>query len=1037
MANLSDEKYWRSLNDLADNPEFIEKMHREFPQGATELEMRPGVERRRFLNLLGASLALAGVASTGCIRRPEKHIYPDVHSLENRMPGTSEYYATSALIGGSVVGLLATSIDGRPTRLDGSARHPMTNPLKEGSSSVGLGGSNPWIQGEILNLYDPERGQHCYHLNKKVSLDNAQKELASLLQNAKSTNGAKLALVFEGQSSPSFAKLMNEFKSQYSDVTLVEIDPTYSSNLKKGIELVTGHSSVQPVYHLKNAEIIFSLDSDFLGVEGDSVKNAKEFAEKRRVKSNKDTMNRLYCVESSFSLTGASADHRYSLKSSLHAEVMLTLIRELAVLGVSLPIELSKTLTPKVSLDDRLLHWVRALAKDLVSKKERSLVIVGNRQPAWLHSVALALNSSLGNIGKTLSLIPNSSSISNNSTLSIEALKEKIENKSIQSLIIIGHNLVYSSPADLEYAELLTKVENSVYLGYRRDETALLCKLYFPKTHFLEDWGDLRASDGTISLRQPLIMPLFDECVSEIGFLLLLNKNQISSFDYVKSYWQNECKKQGVPFLWEKSLSEGLLLEWKPSERAIDSNFNWTSIQSAYKNARETVSLETDGLCIEFALDKKVYDGRYSNNAWLQELSDPIHKLVWDNALLISPSTAKKLGLKARPNPGESEVDLVQIEYKKKSMNAAVWEMAGIAEDTLVLHLGYGKSIGAVEQGTGFNANLIRHSRTPWFDQGVRLTKTGKTYRLVSTQEHWVMDGDSVGNRPAVVREATLDSYKGDPQFVLKSELLPRSKQKDLLFEPPLDPMYKKTAEQQWGMVIDLNTCIGCNACTIACQSENNISVVGKEEVFKNREMSWIRMDRYFRGDIDNPEVQAVFQPLGCVHCETAPCESVCPVAATVHSPDGINQMAYNRCVGTRYCANNCPYKVRRFNFFNYSKTNDENNPLYAMQKNPNVTVRFRGVMEKCTYCVQRINHAKITAKKQDRKVRDGEITTACQNACPTDAIVFGDVADPLSKVSQLKSQDRNYSLLGELNTRPRTTYLAKLRNTNLEIKGG
>jgi Fe-S-cluster-containing dehydrogenase component len=481
--------------------------------------------------------------------------------------------------------------------------------------------------------------------------------------------------------------------------------------------------------------------------------------------------------------------------------------------------------------------------------------------------------------------------------------------------------------------------------------------------------------------------------------------------------------------------SNGTLNDYH-KEQLTNHTYSFAGFSAAYVKSNELPEPNENSLEIDFALDRTVYDGYYSNNAWMQETPDPITKLVWDNALLISPKTAKALGLLARPKPGKSEVDLIKVTYQNRSMEVAVWESPGVADFTAILHLGYGRKYGRVAKGCGFNANLIRTSEG-WFGSGLKIQKTGKRYSLVSSQEHGSMNGTPgmKEDRPPTVREATFSQFKINPDFVLGHELLPVEEQKSNLFKFPEDPDQKKWARQQWGMSIDLNSCLGCNACSVACQSENNISVVGKEEVFKNREMAWIRIDRYFTGEVDNPEIRAVFQPINCQQCENAPCEAVCPVTATAHSPDGLNDMAYNRCVGTRYCANNCPYKVRRYNFFNYSKIDDERNPLYAMQKNPNVTVRFRGVMEKCTYCVQKINNARSKFKKiSDGIIPDGEVITACQSVCPTNAIVFGDVADPDSAVSKLKAQSRNYGLLGELNTRPRTTYLAKLRNANPEL---
>ncbi len=1034
--NSNDEQnkqtHWRSLDDLENSPEFLNKLQREFPHGASELEMRPGVHRRKFLGMIGASMALAGVVTSGCIRRPKGHIYPENHRLEDSLPGVPKFYATSAQIAGGVMGLSVTSTDGRPTKIDGNARHPMSNPI----AASKIGSSNGFVQAEILNMYDPDRGQKCLNQNKVLSKKDVLTYLKTVLEDSAKSEGSELALIYSSNSSLAFASLIEEFKQKYPKSIVVENDLKYSTNRKNALTQVTNSYSADQNFDLLNANIILSVDADFMGIEGDAVKNARQFAEKRKVVDKSSVMNRLYAVESNFSTTGSIADHHYTLRSGKMGDFLLGIAAELNRLGLVFPSEIADVIRNKRNFTESLQKWIRICANDLYNNRGASLVITGERQPVWIHILTHAINVALNNIGKTVHIVTDSSKPKGIEQYS--NLVQALQKNTIKNLIVIGGNPVYTAPIDYNLVPLFNKVPNSFYLGFSYDETAEVCKYYLPKTHFLETWGDTRSASGTFSLTQPLIAPLFDEALDEYSFIYFLNKLTAleSNYQFIKNFWANKIgNSANFDSTWKQALSVGIITDFN-KETNISTYSNYSAFSTNYAKALKLTEPTADSLEIDFALDKTLYDGTYSNNAWMQELPDPISKLVWDNALYISPKTAAALNLKGKPKPGTSEVDMVKVTYQGKSIEVAVWELPGVADFTCILHLGYGRKFGKVAKGSGFNANQLRTSES-WFGSGVKIQKIGKKYSLVSIQEHSSMSGTPgiKEDRPPVVREATLDYFKAKPNFVLEHELLPVEKHKSNLFKFPEDPAQKKWARQQWGMTIDLNTCIGCNACTVACQAENNISVVGKEDVFKNREMNWIRVDRYFTGSVDDPELRTVFQPVNCQHCENAPCEAVCPVAATVHSPDGLNDMAYNRCVGTRYCANNCPYKVRRYNFFNYSKADDERNPLYAMQKNPNVTVRFRGVMEKCTYCVQKINQARSKYKKtSDGIVPDGAVITACQNVCPTNAIVFGDVADSSTMVSKLKAQTRNYAVLGELNTKPRTTYLAKLRNTNTEL---
>ncbi len=1019
-------KIWRSVADYEGSPEFLATLEKEFPSGAQELSIKPGMERRKFLELIGASVALAGVMSTGCIRRPKEYIYPENNRPENTLPGVLKYYSTAARIGSNVLGLSVTSTDGRPTKIDGNYRHVMSNPIKNSK----LGSSNAFAQAEILNLYDADRGQECISQNPDVPAKKSSilQKLYQILQS--SHLGEAVGVLVESIASPAYYNLLEKLKKTYPKITIAEINTFYNDNSKKAATRYMGQAA-QVSYNLIKSDVILALDADFLGVEGQTVKYAREFSERRKQVDTTHEMNRLYSIESNLSVTGSNADHRYALSSSQIPNVIVALAKELKKQGINIPSKLVSGTTP--IFEARLNKWIVAVAKDLLTHKNRSVIIVGEKQPEWVHFLAFVINNTIGALDSIVQFTKDQTPSYIKTPESFLGIQKK---KPYKTLVMLGQNPAYSLSNSLHFKNLITETENSFYLGYHKDETAQASTYYIPSTHFLESWGDTLASDGTYSIRQPLIAPLFDEAMNEYELIAsLFEKTPKTAYETVRAYYQENSKQFSSDAVtsedaWRTALSTGFVGKI---------NLNISNVATGHVDecmksyeAHVVKYAKPEHFELVFALSNTIYDGRYANNAWMQELPDPISKLVWDNALLVSPKTGKKLKLSGNPKPGKTMVDMVTIHYQNRTLEIPVWEVPGIANDTGVLSLGYGSQIGQVAKRAGFNAQEIQ---TPdvWFDQ-VKIEKSGNTYSLVSTQEHGSMIGDPAADpkRTPAVRTASLAEYRTDPKFVLKDEVIPLADQKSFLYEFPKDPAQSKWARQQWGMSIDLNSCIGCNACTIACQAENNISVVGKEEVHVDRVMHWIRLDRYFTGDVHDPEVQTLFQPLNCQQCENAPCEAVCPVVATAHSPDGLNEMTYNRCVGTRYCANNCPYKVRRFNFFNYSEENDKKNSLYALQKNPNVTVRFRGVMEKCTYCVHKINTAKN--KSDSGIVKDGDVLTACQSVCPTNAIVFGDIADAATSVSKHKAIPRNYGLLGELNTRPRTTYLAKIRNVNPEI---
>ena len=991
--------YWRSLDELADSPEFNEKLHREFPQGAAELEMLPGTDRRRFLGVLGASMGLAGLTMTGCIRKPREYILPYAMRPEDLIEGKPQQYASAIYSVSGVLGILVTSFDGRPTKIEGNPLHPMS-----------LGATNVWTQANVLELYDPDRSKMPRSQGKETTWAVWNEFAGSIAKEALVSGGEGLALLVDSLPSPTFRGLVDEFKKSYPKARVFRYDPAFPENSAAALAQA-GAASSRLNYSLNRADVLVALDSDFLGTEGDIVRNSKQFASRRRVVDTNSNMSRLYAIEPAFSITGMKADNRLTLRSTEVGEFALALAAELSAKGVKVPDALVAKARSLGVEGKAYAKWVSLVAADLLANRGKSLVLVGDKQPAWVHSIALALNDVLGNLGSTVSV---SNDEGGYDAASISELAKAADAGQIKTLLMVGGNPVYTAPSDLNFTGMLAKVANSVHLSFHIDETSKVSTWHLPRSHNLEAWGDLRANDGTVAIVQPLIDPLFAS-LSEIEFLAHLVGNSLPTrgFELVQNNWKKTSGNAATfDKTWRKWLHDGVVNVPNVATNAV---LSWATVANSVSAAQAAPAASTDNLEVRFAYCGKVFDGRYGNNAWLQELPDTVSKVTWDNAALVSPKTAKALGL-------ENE-EMVDVNYKGRKLALPVWITPGIAENTVVLPLGYGRNFGGkVADGAGFNTYELRTSEAPFFDVGAKLSKTGKKYKIATTQEHGSME-----NRP-IVRESTLAGFKQDPIFARKLELIATSKQKTLLWTKP-----NQVTGQQWGMSIDLSSCTGCNACTVACQAENNISVVGKERVIQSREMHWIRIDRYFTGSVDDP--QAVTQPMMCQHCETAPCEQVCPVGATVHSPEGLNDIAYNRCIGTRYCANNCPYKVRRFNYFNFAKENDESNPLFAMQKNPNVTVRFRGVIEKCTYCVHRINDAKIEAHNAGSgAVKDGRIVTACQQVCPTDAISFGDVNNPDSQVSRQKAQPRNYALLGELATQPRTTYLAQLRNPNPEL---
>jgi len=971
-------EYWRSLEELADTEEFQVWLHREFPEQASEFTDPVG--RRQFLRLMGASLALAGV--TACTRQPAETIVPFARTPEQLVPGKSLMFATAITLGGIATGVLVESHEGRPTKIEGNPEHPAS-----------LGATDLFTQAAILSLYDPDRSQT---LSSRGDIRTWSAFLGSLrgaLESVRGAGGAGLRILTETCTSPTLGRQLQAFLAEFPAARWHQYEPAGRDEVRAGGRLAFG-SAVETRYVVDKARVIVSLDADLLGSMPGSVRYTRDFSRVRRVRGGQADMSRLYVVESAPTNTGAKADHRLALTPSAIAACARTLAAIVGVPGVA-----------RVALSAESEAFVDAVARDLAANKGASLVVAGDEQPAAVHALAHAINLALGNAGQT---IVYSDSIEINpidQQASLRELVADIEAGTVSALLIVGGNPVYNAPADLRFGEALQRVGFSAHLSLYEDESSAACLWHIPEAHTLEAWSDARAWDGTTTIMQPLISPLYGGKSAHDLLAGLSASPGRSGYDQVRDTWKAYATQAGIAdfeAFWRQSVHDGQVAGTALPPKPVTLGDVGKAIGA--------LASPGAGLELVFRTDPTVYDGRFANSGWLQELPKPFSKITWDNTIQLSPATAASLGI--------ANEDVVDVTSGTRTVRGPAWVMPGQADGVVTVYLGYGRThAGRVGNRIGYNAYQLRRSGGAWTAAGAALARTGARFKIASTQLHHDMAGR------ALIRSASLEEYRKHPDFVKAEEP-----------EPPrtltlyADHEYKGYA---WGMAIDINACTGCNACVVACQSENNVPVVGKEQVAKGREMHWLRVDTYYKGHPEaNPE--AYHQLVMCQHCENAPCEVVCPVGATVHSDEGLNDMVYNRCVGTRYCSNNCPYKVRRFNFLLYQ---DWDTPTFKMQRNPDVSVRSRGVMEKCTYCVQRISRAKIDSEKEDRKVRDGEIVTACEQVCPAQAIVFGNINDPESRVSKLRAESLSYSLLGELNTRPRTVYLAALKNTNGELR--
>ncbi|HWW15772.1 MAG TPA: TAT-variant-translocated molybdopterin oxidoreductase [Candidatus Dormibacteraeota bacterium] len=993
-ANNSDKagpEYWRSLEELAGSPAFQEALHREFPKGASEWV--DSFSRRGFLKVMGASMALAGM--TGCVRLPLEPIVPYVRQPEDVIPGRPTFYATAMTLGGYASPLLVESHLGRPTKIEGNDKHPAS-----------LGGTDIFAQAHVLGLYDPDRSQSVTSMGDQRSWQSFLTAIRGPLSAQKALQGAGIRILTPTISSPTLADQLRNFLKIYPQAKWHVYEPVNRDNVLEGAKLAFGQP-VETRYDFEKADVIVSLDADFLyaGYPG-NVRYIRDFAKRRNPDGN---MNRLYVIESTPTTTGAKADHRWPVKASDLANLVAHLtagghpLRELGSQNTGLPESVH-----------RFMVAVQEGLGQIGNHLGTSVVIPGDHQPSIVHYAAHILNEVYGNVGRTIFYTDPVDANPVNQIESIKDLVGDIHAGKVDLLIILGGNPAYDAPTDLDFANVLKngKVPLRVHHGLYQNETAELCQWHINQAHELEAWGDARAFDGTVSIIQPLIAPLYSG-KSAVEFVALLSgQADATGYDLTRAYWQKRHTGADFEQFWRKSLHDGWIEGTTYATKSLSAK------PSAF--ASETKPADANAIELNFRGDPTAYDGQFSNNGWLQELPKPMTKLTWDNAILIGPKMAERLQTKTE--------DVVELELNGNKVTGPVWIQAGHPDNSVTVTLGYGrKRAGRVGTAQGFDAYALRTSAAPWIATGLQIRKTGETYKLASTQGMQSMDTPDGGHRP-LVRETTLEEYRKEPAFAKEEEPAPGL----TLYKP----YPYKEEDYAWGMAIDLNSCVGCNNCMLACQSENNIAVVGKEQAVIGRHMHWIRVDAYYQGDRDNPK--AFFQPVPCMQCENAPCEVVCPVGATNHSSEGLNDMVYNRCVGTRYCSNNCPYKVRRFNFFLFQ---DWETPQYKMMRNPDVSVRSRGVMEKCTYCVQRINEHKIDADtpsvREGKQIKVGdELQTACQQSCPAGAIIFGNLNDPESRVSKLKAQARNYSLLGELNTRPRTTYLAEVSNPNPELKG-
>jgi len=997
-------KYWKSLDELSQSSEYRQFVEREFPENASEL-LDP-VSRRSFLGLMASSMALAGLTGCKAIRRPEDPILAYNNQPEHVLPGKPLFFASSLSVGPEVGGVLAESHQGRPTKIEGNPQHPANQ-----------GSAHRFHQASILQMYDPDRSQKPMFNNQASDWNSFMAALAPVMVSHMIGKGKGLVFVSEYLTSPTAHRLKQGILARFPEAKWITSESIPYAKEALGVESITGSRSVAQ-YQFQAALRIASFDCDFLGKEPQSLVYTRAYSRTRS--PERGEISRLYIVESDHTLTGGRADHRLALKPSQIPLALAALTQKLlSTSGASVPAALSTQLLNALKKQASLLppehnSWIETLAQDLLAHKGQSVVCTGKYQDPQIHALGYLCNFILLALGKTVNYTKLASlefnTVASNPFEPLEQLYTSIGNNQVETLIFINTNPVYTNPNQLKWQETLKKVKNTIHFGLYADETAQTAQWHLPASHAFESWTDALAYDGLYTLGQPVIMPLYDTR-STLEFLALWAGASVNrGFDLVR---ETLTLIPGLPFSetnWQKWIHDGFIPNTESPRQLLAPQATFAQVYTGTQAPQNT------GIEVIFREDASVYDGRFANISWLQEFPDPMTRLTWDNTALVGPYTAKKWGVldgyflkdnKGVPL-GKNEVPLIKIHHENREITLAVYVLPGLAPDTVVLNLGYGRShAGKVGNNIGFDISGFQKLDTPYHLTQVQVNPTGQSYFIASVQEHWSLEGRDL---------ARYHDINEHPHYHQHPKV------------GSLHAEWDYSKGMQWGMAIDLNKCTGCGHCVLACQAENNIPVVGKKQVSLNREMSWIRLDRYFVGDdINQPAV--VHQPLGCQHCEMAPCENVCPVAATVHSSEGLNDMVYNRCIGTRYCSNNCPYKVRRFNFFNYTNQYSESE---QMAQNPDVTVRFRGVMEKCSYCVQRINVARNEYKlKGIELIPDGAIVPACQQTCPAEAIAFGNINDHSSTVAKWRTDKRNYTILPETNARPRTSYLARLSHTN------
>lgn len=1019
LGGTRGKKFWRTLEELAESEAFQELLRQEFPAQA-DLPPEP-MSRRRFLTLMGASLALAGLSGCSVRPAPSGTLVPYVRAPEEVVPGRPLFFATAMTLGGAGVGLLVESHMGRPTKIEGNPDHPAS-----------LGATSPFHQASILTLYDPDRSQAVTHLGQTATWEDAETALRAALERQRPRRGAGLRLLTETVVSPTLAGQIQALLDAFPEAKWHQYEPLARDNAHRAALLAFGEpvNTFHRFHDLerdeRRADVVLSLDADFLTCGPDHLRCTAEFMAGRKVRTTaanagQAQMNRLYLIESDVTCTGVKADHRLAVRPSAIENIARAIATRLGV--------------PAGGDAGPHRRWVDAVARDLERHRGRCVVLAGDRQPPAVHLLAHALNHRLGNVGQTVLHTAPVAARPIDQAASLAELVEDMTQGRVEVLAILGGNPAYTTPADLRFLERMDRVPLRVHLSLYEDETSRSCHWHLPEAHYLEAWSDTRAFDGTASIVQPLIAPLYTGRSAHEVLPVLTGELRTPGFESVRAHWRRHWQGQSdFERLWQTAVHDGIVAGTRFEPRTYTLREGWEAhLRGA--PAERGATAQT-GYEIVFQPDPTIHDGRFANNGWLQELPRPVTKLTWDNAALMSPATAQELGIGrgSYAHGGEHggyHPDVVELQLDGRTVRGPAWIVPGHADGSITVSLGYGRTAagrvgGNAGETVGFNAYRLRTSAQPWFAAGLRVVRTGETTLLACTQAHHLME-----NRD-LVRSAALSRYQRTPGFAhepeeeeLREQTRRGVRQPLTLYEPYEYPAHK------WGMAIDLTLCTGCSACVVACQAENNIPVVGKEQVARGREMHWLRIDRYVEGPLARPR-EIHFQPVPCMHCERAPCEYVCPTAATVHSAEGLNDMIYQRCVGTRFCSNNCPYKVRRFNFYHFADyTTASLRPLY----NPDVTVRSRGVMEKCSYCVQRIRRAEIDSQVQDRSIADGEILTACQAACPAHAIVFGDINDRQSQVRNWKNTPLNYALLANLNTEPRTTYLAALRNPNPELE--